>query len=257
MQDSLDRGGAAARTPADRLALALQGAMDWLLAPLWVSTTALLLRLAGYRIPRRRALRRQYRRICRTRQGPLLICANHLTMIDSALIGWALGSPWWYVTHFSAVPWNLPERRNFGASWPSRILTYVMKCLPITRGGDRAEMARTLQRFTHLLARGDVGLVFPEGGRSRTGRVETETAAYGVGRIIRALPGCQVLCVYLRGERQTTFSNLPRRGERFYVEVELMTPASPATGLRAERDLARQIVAQLAAMERRYFDGRQ
>jgi hypothetical protein len=66
-----------------------------------------------------------------------------------------------------------------------------------------------------------------------------------------------VLCVYLRGERQTTFSDLPRRGERFYVQVELMTPASPAAGLRAERDLARQIVAQLAAMERRYFDGRQ
>jgi 1-acyl-sn-glycerol-3-phosphate acyltransferase len=246
-----------ARTPAGRLTLALQGATAWLLAPLWVPIVALLLRLVGYRIRRRRALRRQYRGICRTRQGPLLICANHLTMIDSALIAWALGSPWWYVTHFSTLPWNLPERRNFGASWPSRILMYVMKCLPITRGGDRAEMARTLQRFTRLLARGDVGLVFPEGGRSRTGRVETEAATYGVGRIIRALPGGQVLCVYLRGERQATFSDLPRCGERFYVEVEVMPPASPAAGLRAERDLARQIVAQLAAMERRYFDGRQ
>jgi 1-acyl-sn-glycerol-3-phosphate acyltransferase len=244
-------------TAADRFALALQRGVGWLLAPVWMSIAGLLLRLAGYRIPQRRALRRQYQRIHRARRGPVLICGNHLTMIDSALIAWALGSPWWYVTHFSAVPWNLPERRNFGASWHSRMLTYVMKCLPITRGGDRAELGRTLRRFTYLLAHGEVGLVFPEGGRSRTGRVEPEAAAYGVGRILRRLPDCRVLCVYLRGERQVTFSDLPRRGDRFYIKVEPITPTSPASGLRAERDLARQTVTHLAAMEQRYFDGGQ
>ncbi len=248
---------AAGLTAADRAALTLQRAIARLLAPVWVPIVAALLQLMGYRIPQRRAIRRQYRRICAARRGPLLLCANHLTMIDSALIASALGSPWWYLRRFATLPWNMPERRNFGASWRSRILTYVMKCLPITRGGDRAEVTRTLHRFTYLLVRGDVGLVFPEGGRSRTGRVEPEAAAYGVGRMIRELPGCQVLCVYLRGERQQTFSDLPRRGERFAVSLELLTPVSSATGLRADRDLARQVVAQLAAMERRYFDGRQ
>ena len=37
-------------------------------------------------------------------------------MVDSALIAWALGSPLWYVRHFAALPWNMPERRNFARS---------------------------------------------------------------------------------------------------------------------------------------------
>ncbi len=248
---------AAGLSSLDRLALRLQRVIARLLSPVWVPIAAAVLWLAGYRVPRCRVIRREYRRICAARRGPLLICANHLTMIDSALIASALGSPWWYLRRFSALPWNMPERRNFGASWPSRMLTYVMKCLPITRGGDRAAVTHTLQSFTYLLAHGEVGLVFPEGGRSRTGRVEPESAAYGVGRIVRELPGCQVLCVYLRGERQRTFSDLPHRGDRFSISLELITPASSASGLRADRDLARQIVAQLALMERKYFDDRQ
>ena len=62
-------------------------------------------------------------------------------MVDSAIIAWALGSPGWYLRHFSALPWNVPERRNFAASPSQRVLVYLMKCVPITRGGDRAEVA--------------------------------------------------------------------------------------------------------------------
>ena len=45
---------------------------------------------ARYRIPRMRAVRRQFREICKTHDGPLLICPNHLTMVDSAIVMWAL-----------------------------------------------------------------------------------------------------------------------------------------------------------------------
>jgi len=177
-------------------------------------------------------------------------------MIDSAIIAWALGSPGWYLLHYSAIPWNLPERRNFAYSPISEILSYLMKCLPVTRGGERTAVADVLNRFVYLLARGEVGMIFPEGGRSRSGRVEVDGAAPGAGRIVSALPGCRVLCVYLRGERQETFGTVPARGDRLHLRMELTEPRSRYSGLRGSRDVARQIVAKLAEMERDYFDGR-
>jgi hypothetical protein len=201
--------------------------------------------------------RRAYRRIRAQSGGPLMICGNHLTMVDSALIAWALGSPTWYVLHFSALPWNVPERTNFAVTLTQRVLVYVYKCLPIARGGERGKVADTLTQFAWLLDRGEVGLIFPEGGRSRSGRVEVERAAYGVGRVVKSVPGCRVLCVYLRGDRQDTYTAIPARGDRLRVSLATIEPKTDHTGLRASRDLARQITTQLAEMEREYFDARQ
>jgi 1-acyl-sn-glycerol-3-phosphate acyltransferase len=210
----------------------------------------------GWRLDGAAAARARYRQLHAERR-PLLVCANHLTMVDSALVAWALGSPFWYLRHFAAVPWNTPERRTFARSPLQRALVWVMKCVPIERGGDRAEVARTLARVTHLLAQGERVLVFPEGGRSRSGRVDIEHTAYGVGRLVRALPGCRVLCVYLRGARQATFTDLPARGDRFHVATAVLEPTSPARGLRGERDIARQIVGALVTLEEQWLDARQ
>jgi hypothetical protein len=111
-----------------------------------------------------------------------------------------------------------------------------------------------LARVGHLLRRGEVALLFPEGGRSRTGRVDVDAAAYGVGRLVKAVPGCVVLCVYLRGAGQATWSDLPRRGERFRVELSLLEPKADAPGLRGSRDIARGILGRLAEMESRCLD---
>jgi 1-acyl-sn-glycerol-3-phosphate acyltransferase len=128
-----------------------------------------------------------------------------------------------------------------------------MKCVPIVRGSDRREVAAVLDRLGYLLARGEAVLIFPEGGRSRTGRVEVESAAYGVGRIANELPGCRVVCVYLRGEAQTTFGDLPPRGERFRVQVDAIEPRPQHAGVRGSVEVSRQILARLAELERRHF----
>src|SRR5882724_5571872 len=194
-----------------RLGLTLQRAVGRVLSPVWLPATVALMRLGfAWRIEGVAAARREYRTLRRS-AGPLLVCANHLTLVDSALIAWALGSPGWFLAHYAALPWNVPERQNFASSLVSRVLVYVMKCVPITRGGDRAEVGRVLACLVHLLERGDVVLIFPEGGRSRGGAVELDSAAYGVGRVIAELPGCRVLCVYLRGEHQDGCSDLPAR----------------------------------------------
>ena len=114
-----------------------------------------------------------------------------------------------------------------------------------------------LARITSLTAHGEVALIFPEGGRSRSGRVEVDEAAWGVGRIVGALPGCRVLCVYLRGRKQETWSQVPVRGDVLDVDITCIEPKSDTRGVRRSRDFSRQIVAQLASMERKYFDGRQ
>jgi hypothetical protein len=238
-----------------RIELALQRTLALVVSPLTTLAVAWLLRAwLGLRVANLEEGRRAWRELWHAHKGPLLICANHLTMIDSAMFAWALGSPLWYVRNFSALPWNLPERTHFAATWTQKVVSYVLKCLPIVRGGSRDEIAHTLERFEYLLAQGEAGLIFPEGGRSRTGRIEVENAAYGVGRIVRSLPGCRVLCVYLRGERQHDYSDLPARGDRLWVSLSPpLEPKSDHAGLRGSRDVARQIAARLSEMEQAHF----
>ena len=248
------------RLPArERAALLTQLAVSRLLSPLWIPVTSLLMRFAfGWRLDPAgsAAARREYRHIRRESDAPLLVCANHLTMLDSFVIGWAIGSAGGYLRDFGALPWNTPEEVHFANTGWKRVLAYLYKCVPVKRGSDRAEVAKVLEKVRFLLARRQAVLVFPEGGRSRSGRVEVEAAAYGVGRVVNTLPGCRVLCVYLRGEGQQGYTDFPRRGERFHVALALIEPKSDQRGLRGSLDVARQITAQLAELERRYFDGR-
>jgi 1-acyl-sn-glycerol-3-phosphate acyltransferase len=237
----------------ERLGLAMQEAVGWVAAPLWLPSTVALMRFGfGWEVAGTEEARRVFRELRKSR-APLLVCANHLTLVDSALVAWALGSPAWFLLNYRALPWNVPERRNFAASTVSRTFAYVMKCVPIVRGGDRGEIGRVLARLLHLLERGDVVLMFPEGGRSRSGVVEVERAAYGVGRVIAGAPGCRVLCVYLRGEGQEAYSDLPAFGERFRVRVEVCQPSSALRGMRRSRELAQQVTQSLVALERAHF----
>ena len=234
----------------ERRWLACQRAVSWLLAPLWMGVCVGLLRLVGgYRIVGLRAVRAEYRRLRALAPGPLLVCPNHLSLIDSALVAWALGSPGWWWLHFSELPWNVPEETLFASTQPRRLLAWLLKCVPIRRGGDRRRTAETLARLLHLLQRGESVLVFPEGGRSRRGRVDVEARTYGVGRILAAAPSCRVLCVYLRGARQQGMGDLPRRGECFRVRIALHEPSSQARGLRRSLELTRQVLERLAELE--------
>ena len=84
----------------DRVRLAVQRAVGRVLSLVWIPATVALMRFGlGWRIEGVTAARRRYRSLRRAGGGPLLVCANHLTLIDSALVAWALGSPGWFVAH--------------------------------------------------------------------------------------------------------------------------------------------------------------
>jgi 1-acyl-sn-glycerol-3-phosphate acyltransferase len=132
----LDGGCALPDLPAEeRRALARQRLVGRLLAPGWVPLAAVAMRwLLGWRIDGAREARESYRRLRAESRAPLLVCANHLTLVDSLLVASALGTPGFFVRHYESLPWNVPEATNFAATWWSRALVYLMKCLPIRRG---------------------------------------------------------------------------------------------------------------------------
>lgn len=207
-----------------------------------------------YRIPEIRRVRREFAALLREGGGPILVCPNHLTLVDSLLAIWALAPAWRYFLRPRALAWNLPERRNVaGMGVVVRLVCYLGKCLLLVRQGPPEETRRVMEKVGYLMRRGEALMVFPEGGRSRKGRVDTEGFAYGVGRLVQEVPATRVLCLYLRGDGQETWSDLPRKGEVFRIALRPLQPSSPHSGLRAQRDIATQVVRALEEMEREHF----
>ncbi len=239
--------------PPEQAKIRRQRFLSLLVAPLWVPLLGLIMRFFfGWRVENVRALRKQYSQLRRTEDRPVMICANHLTMLDSAILAGALGTPWSYLRDFAAMPWNVPESQNFAGTRLARWLAYLFKCVPIERGGGK-KVIQSLQRVSWLLQQQETLLIFPEGGRSRSGRVTSENPAHGVGRLLAANENCLVICAYLRGAEQQSWSKLPKRGERFRLELRPFSPTSEKRGLRKSRDLTQQILTELSDMEASYF----
>jgi len=209
----------------------------------------------GHRIVGLDEARRIYQRALSARR-PTLICANHLTMVDSAFLHHAFASIGDYLADFRRFSWNVPAVENFSGNPALRALVYLGKCIPIDRAGDAAHHKAVLDTITDLVARGEVCTLFPEGGRSRTGRIDEASATYGVGQILRELDHPQVLCAYLRGERQETWGTMPARGDTMHLRVELIEPVTQERGLRASRHLAQQVIRTLKNMEDAFFAAR-
>jgi 1-acyl-sn-glycerol-3-phosphate acyltransferase len=203
-----------------------------------------------------RQVRARYRALRAAHPGPLLICSNHLTLIDSIVQSVLLGSVWGYLRHPAALPWNLPEARNYYHNWRWRLVCYLGRCIPVQRGASREQAALAQARMRYVLDRGDAIAIFPEGKRSRDGRVDDRDFSYGVGQLLNQMPDAKVLCIYLRGMRFGGFADFPRIGERFYLQLQMLAPQSASQGLRRARDLSAQVIARLKAMEAEYFAAR-
>ena len=241
-----------------RRALDVQRTVGWLASPVCVPGATAIMRFGfRWRIRDPAPSRALYARLLAEDPRPLLIAANHLTMADSALIGWALGATWDHLVRYRGLPWNVPEQSRVESSWLWRVLAYVMKCVPVPRGGDRQQVARVLDGLGHLMRRGEVVMMFPEGGRSRSGRIDRESVAQGVGRLIKELGDCRVLCVYLRGDKQDSWSHVPAVGDTFTVATRVVEPRTDLQGMRASRDLASQVLEHLVEMEQAYWADRE
>jgi 1-acyl-sn-glycerol-3-phosphate acyltransferase len=221
-----------------------------ILAPLYFLAS----RIFFYRVRDLKEIRRRCAAEFNEHKGGWIICSNHLTMIDSFILSYAIFSLGQHIVSYKKLPWNLPEWNNYKDNILLTILCYLSKCIPINRGGSREKMKESLEKCIYLLKSGETIMIFPEGKRSRTGRVDKEGFSYGVGRFVKSLDNCKIMCMYLRGDKQDNYSVIPAWGEKFSIEIEIFTPR-PAQGseLRVQRDYATQIIERLAQMEENYF----
>lgn len=239
---------------SEAIKLQIQIWIDWLFFPVVGLLTILFFKVIHRsRIYRHEEIRKRYLEL--TADGkPTILCSNHLTMFDSIFLHYAMGSVFRYFFNFRLFAWNVPAVENFKSTAFLSLLTYLGKTIPIDRQGASEHHKLVLNKIRYLLDRGETCNIFPEGGRSRTGRVDVENVTYGVGNILREMEDYQVICVYMRANRQETYSALPPSGDDLYVEMEAFQPETEFTGRRAARDLSVQIIEKLQQMETRYFD---
>lgn len=228
-----------------------------LLWPVGGISVLLMKYLRGYRINDIKEIRAQFREIWerKDREGwPLLICSNHLTFIDSALIIWALASNWWYFFNYKAFTWNVPAGDFFKKKLHYHAILYLTKCIFIDRKGSPAHKNAVLNLCRYLLSKGNVVLIFPEGQRSREGRFDVDRLRFGTGKILTSLDNARVLCVYLRSDLQETFSNYPAKSSTFSMRMKLIEPNIEGTSKkRASIAAVKEIGAVIEQMEKEYF----
>ena len=241
-----------------RLGLWVQHVFAQVFIPFTFATAFLMMKgVMGYRWENLGEFRKKIRLIVGINPRPLIVCPNHLTMIDSLVLAWAMTPFWRALKTPGMFPWNTPEKTNYSHNPFLRFFTYIGKCLPVIRQGPREKTNLFMYKIGLLLKWGQSLMMFPEGARSLTGRVDSTNYAYGVGKIIDTVRqeglNPRVLLVYLRGRGQKGKSTIPRRREVFYMDAQLVDPQSESSGMRASRDISSQIIKGLVSMENLYF----
>ena len=227
-----------------------------LFLPLYYLCVGAMRYLGGWRIDNLDEIRALYKEACASDE-PLLICANHLTFIDSALMHWGFGSGPWYLSNFTKFSWNLPAGDFFKKKLFHRFMGQVSKCLWIHRDGSKEHKDSVSRMCIQLVTNGELVTLFPEGKRSRTGRFDLDTLAYGVGKMVMDLGGsCRILCAYVRAEGQDTYSNYPPKGARIYFKAELIQARSALSGRDAYQEIVGHVGRTIKSMEDRYFEPR-
>ncbi len=234
---------------AARVFLIFQRVIGWLFFAIVGPCSVFVMRvLRNNRIQGVEEARRIYRAALASGR-PTLICANHLTMVDSAYLHWAFAPLWEYLLHFDRFSWNVAAIEHLNRNFWLRPIVFLGKTVPINRGGEDAHRKAVLNKIRWLVSNGEVCTLFPEGTRSRTGRIDPPNVTYGIGQILKDLEKPQVLCAYLRGTRQQRMSAVPPYGDTVVLKVEVLEPKTDLEGMRGARDLSRQVIYKLKAME--------
>ena len=194
-----------------------------------------------------------YRQRLKNIRPPYIIVSNHLTLIDSYFIGFAVAFPEMYWRPWR-MPWHLPEQRNYFRGLLVLIM-WLSRAIPIIRGMAPRTQKKSLDKVVAILNRKQSISIFLEGTRSRSGRVDRYT--HGIGKIYLDVPNCTILPVYHRGIENVLpiGVNMPRLFKK--IDIVIGEPRKLTTekqGYEAIADIARQIFNILQEMEKEYFE---
>jgi phosphopantetheinyl transferase (holo-ACP synthase)/1-acyl-sn-glycerol-3-phosphate acyltransferase len=220
----------------------------------------------GYRLPDDIArIRAEIWRKVDAHPGPVIWAANHLTLIDSFLVYWAV-FPLSRSFEDLRIPWSTPEYTNYyklGGRFKSafiRGLLYVCRCIPFLRGGEdhAAEQFRqnAFDKCVWLLRRSGAVFVYPEAGRSRSGWFESKRPKDFLGKLALEVPNVKFLCVYMRSENQLGTTVRPPHGDRFRLGVDLIDGVLP--GETTPRQIGQRLFDRIGELQREWWaDSRQ
>ena len=155
--------------------------------------------------------------------GPAILCPNHLSFFDSVFMMMTLDRPVYFI-----------GKVEYLDSWKTRRLFPAMGMIPIDReSGTRAMVA--LDAATGVLRDGALLCVFPEGSRSRDGRLHRGYP--GAARLATSVD-CPILPVGIVGtdQIQPPGARLPRPG--LACSITIGTPLTPSLHGGAGRKLA-------------------
>ncbi len=162
-------------------------------------------------------------------KGPAVLVANHLSLLD-ILVVYGLFRPFKWIAKEELF--RIPI-----VGWNMRLNDYV----PVLRG-DRESIKKMMDHCRRHLAAGTPILIFPEGTRSRDGRLQR----FKDGAFRLAIDaGCPVYPVAITG----TADALPKHGlmfrERADCRVKVLDPLDPGAfaSVDALRDAARAAIA--------------
>lgn len=166
--------------------------------------------------------------------GPLIVACNHASYLDPMLMGAAFTRDF----HFMARR-TLFDNPLFG--W----LIRQTQAFPLDRGGDSRD---ALRQFGALLAQNRAVLLFPEGTRTRTGRLGEVKP--GVG-LIAVRSNAPVLPVYIWGSFQSwpRGRGLPRPHRFKCVAGPLITPQPDASRKEEQARITALVDSELHRLE--------
>jgi 1-acyl-sn-glycerol-3-phosphate acyltransferase len=179
--------------------------------------------------------------------SPFILCSNHTSHIDSAVLMTASGLP------FSIFA-MLGARDYFFDSWRVRlIVSRFMNVVPIDRQAQHNSLRRSLAMCEEFLLRPQGNLIlYPEGTRSASGEIQTFKKGAGLFAVELGVP---VVPAYIGGARKILpkGKSLPRPGAvtvRFGEPIRFASNLFdhlPARGLRKDAiELLEQRIRELS-----------
>ncbi|MBI3353445.1 MAG: 1-acyl-sn-glycerol-3-phosphate acyltransferase [Nitrospirae bacterium] len=172
------------------------------------------------------------------KKGGVIIASNHVSYLDPPFVGCVISRRVNYMARDDLF-------RNPVFAWILR----KWKAFPVKRGtGDSGAIKEAVRR----LKKGEPMLLFPEGTRSRDGRLREGKA--GVGMIV-ALSGAKVVPAYIKGSEEV----LPRDSKRLRFKKVIVSFGKPIdfTGMIEENrgnkdlysDISKRIMEGIAELK--------